>query len=815
MIDIPGYRILRPLGRGGMASVHLAMQESVQREVALKIMAPDLMGDPQFGERFLREARIAAKLRHPHVVQVHDVGVAAGYHYMAMEYLSGGPVIARGQAPRGLRFALRVTREIASALAYAHQRGVIHRDIKPDNILLREDGAAVLTDFGIARASDNVRMTMTGSIMGTPSYMSPEQARGSELDGRADLYSLGIVFFELLIGRVPYAAQDSLSVGLMHLTAPIPRLPAELEWLQPLVDRLLAKEPAQRMQSGGELAEALADIEQRFTPTPARGTLPGFPPATPTLPLGPQEPTLGSVDATMVGAGRGPRRAASASTSGTPARRWPLLLALVLLGVGTAGWFMQDQLRALLPASQTTAALERAEQALAAGRLQRDEAGDGARELFAAVTAIDPDNVRARDGLARVGEAWLARAREALDDGRHDAARAALAQARELAVPAARIEAIESSLREASGREESLALWLEQARQARSAGNLDGDESSALMLYRRVLQIDPANALAQDGVGQVLAVLLEQGRQALANKDIATATARVERVAEIEPAHPDLPGLRARLAETQQNQGGERERLLGEGEALLARGRLTAPAGDNALARFRAVLAEDAQNARALAGLATLRGRLQAEFDRALADFNIDRADELLAALAEAGQPAARLAAARERLATAERRQQALQQNIAAQADPARLRGLLDAARDALGRGDLWGPPGESAYDHFRQVLSADPGNAEARQGIASLPQQAKTHFEAALQGGKLGRARGYVEGLEGQQSGSAELLDMKRRLSRAYAGYAAERLGAGELQRAREGFNQARELDSDNPELVQLQARLEAAGGP
>src|SRR5690606_22779930 len=243
VIGIPGYRLVRPLGRGGMATVYLAVQESVDREVALKVMSPTLLGDPQFGERFLREARIAARLRHRNVVQVHDVAVHGDHHVIAMEYLPHGPVARKGDPPREPAFALRVVRDIACALDYAHGRGVIHRDIKPDNILLREDGSAALTDFGIARASDVTRMTRTGAIVGTPHYMSPEQARGQDVDGRADLYSLGIVFHELLVGRVPYAADDSLAVGIMHITAPLPRLSASLVHLQPLLDALLAKQP--------------------------------------------------------------------------------------------------------------------------------------------------------------------------------------------------------------------------------------------------------------------------------------------------------------------------------------------------------------------------------------------------------------------------------------------------------------------------------------------------------------------------------------------------------------------------------------------
>src|SRR5215470_1363536 len=245
-----------------MATVYLAMQESVQREVALKVMSPTLLADPDFGERFLREARIAAKLHHRHVVGIHDVGRTGDYNYIAMEYLGGGPVLARDAGPRPVGFALRITREIATALHYAHAKGFVHRDVKPDNILLREDNSSALTDFGIARANDSAtRMTRTGAVIGTPHYMSPEQARGRPIDGRADLYSLGIVLYELLVGRVPFHADDSLAVGIMHITQPIPVLPEHLQPLQPLLNRMLAKQPDDRFQNGAAVADAIEQAE--------------------------------------------------------------------------------------------------------------------------------------------------------------------------------------------------------------------------------------------------------------------------------------------------------------------------------------------------------------------------------------------------------------------------------------------------------------------------------------------------------------------------------------------------------------------------
>jgi tetratricopeptide (TPR) repeat protein len=798
-----------------MASVHLAVQESVQREVALKIMSPTLAGDPQFGERFLREARIAARLRHPHVVQVHDVGTAGEFHYMAMELLPGGAVIGRDRAPRGLRYALRVTREIASALGYAHGRGVIHRDIKPDNILLREDGAAVLTDFGIARANDNVRMTMTGSIMGTPSYMSPEQARGEELDGRSDLYSLGVVFFELLTGRVPYAAEDQLSVGIMHLTAPLPNLPSELGWLDPLLHRMLAKERQQRLDSGAQLALELTEIEQRFTPTPPRSTVPAMTPL-PTAETASErtrschEPTLGTLDGGLIG-----QRARRQRPERDARFGWRGLLLVLLVGGAGALWYFQESIRDWLPQSQTAEALERAEQALAQGRLADDALGAGARELFAAVLAIDPDNLRARDGLARVGERWLRVAEEAASAGQTRAALDALEQARQFAVPAARIDAVMASLRAQGSREEQLGEWLEAARQAREQGRLEGGDDSALALYRKVQLQDPGNALASDGVGQVLAILVERVRQQIAAGDYTAAEAQITRIAAQEPALPELPALRGRLAEAQQQQGAQRETLLERAEELLRRGQLTAPREANALALMRQVLAEDPGNARARRGVERIASGLNSQFERAAADFEIERAQTLLATLqTEQLLSDAGLAQARQRLQAARERAAALAQRTAQEADPVRLRSLLDEALAAALAGNLWGPPGESAYDKYRQVQRVDPANAEARQGLLQLPLRAAEHFETALGSGRLGRARGYVEGLESSDADAAGLAAMKRRLSQAYAGFATERLGAGELQRARDGFNQALELDPDNPELVTLRARLEAAGG-
>jgi serine/threonine protein kinase len=215
--EIPGYRILGQLGVGGMATVYLANQESFDREVALKVMAPALAADANYGDRFMREARIAARFSHPNIIAVYDVGVHKDHYYIAMEHHSGGDLKGRLRKGMTTKQAMSILRQMAAALDYAHSKGYIHRDVKPDNILFREDGSAVLTDFGIARpAAGDTQMTQIGMVVGTPKYMSPEQARGQELDARSDIYSLGIVFYEIMVGRVPFDGRDSIDIGIKH-----------------------------------------------------------------------------------------------------------------------------------------------------------------------------------------------------------------------------------------------------------------------------------------------------------------------------------------------------------------------------------------------------------------------------------------------------------------------------------------------------------------------------------------------------------------------------------------------------------------------
>jgi len=218
------YRIIKHIARGGMADVYLAEDTHLQRRVAVKVLLEILAVDTQFVQRFQREAQIVAKLDHPNIVQVFGVGTTAlGLPYIAMQYIDGGSLrdklrelVERGKLLTTEQ-ALNITRQMALALSVAHQARIVHRDLKPGNVLIRPDGTPVLVDLGIAVVGGGPKLTQTGGIIGTPQYMSPEQVRDQPLDGRSDLYSLGIILYEMLAGTRPFEAEDSIAV--MHQQA--------------------------------------------------------------------------------------------------------------------------------------------------------------------------------------------------------------------------------------------------------------------------------------------------------------------------------------------------------------------------------------------------------------------------------------------------------------------------------------------------------------------------------------------------------------------------------------------------------------------
>ncbi|MEO6264432.1 MAG: bifunctional serine/threonine-protein kinase/formylglycine-generating enzyme family protein [Luteimonas sp.] len=267
--EIAGYRLSRVIGDGGMSTVYLGEQQSLGREVAIKVILPEALADEVSRRRFENEARTIARLEHPHIVGIFEVGrTRDGLPYYAMPYLARGHLGQRAFAQDGHEHGHARVRAILhallAALDYAHARGVVHRDVKAENVLFDEAERPLLADFGIAlRRGFGPRVTTAGMAVGSTAYMAPEQARGEEVDARADLYSVGVLAWEMLTGRLPFMAGDALSMAVMHAQDPVPRLPRPLRHWQRFIDKALSKSPSQRFRNAQQMRDALDRVPHR------------------------------------------------------------------------------------------------------------------------------------------------------------------------------------------------------------------------------------------------------------------------------------------------------------------------------------------------------------------------------------------------------------------------------------------------------------------------------------------------------------------------------------------------------------------------
>lgn len=749
VVHIPGYRIEQQLGRGGMAKVYLAVQESVQRRVALKVMSQVLLVDDAFSDRFIREARIAANLTHPHIVAVHDVGVHENHHYIAMEYLPGGDLAARCRNEENgcaLSEALTVTQEIASALEYAHRKGFVHRDVKPENILFRDNGTAVLTDFGIARAvNSTTQMTKTGAVIGTPQYMSPEQARGQEVDGRSDLYSLGVVFYEMLTGKVPFEAADSVAVGIKHITEPVPRLPRRLASLQPAMDRFMAKEPAQRWASGGEAAIELQRLTERSGKASPSSTLSDTAAAS-TRVVAPvtadqlgaattDEPRLGQLDELAINSHRRHTRRARKRRS-----IWPSLLFLLLAGGAGAAWYWRDQ----LPLEQWLAMFNIGQ----APEVIEDTAAPES------VTAVDTPVTVDDDGPGEMAQIDL-QAQTGDDDLGSDQ----LAEIERLSLQRQAIEA------------------------AIDDGNLT--EAEALL-----------NGLVDDQ-SQATADLRE--RFAAAVKTEQAAAEQRAQAAEAE---------RQRAAEQAQREQQIAD-WLNAAETARREDRLIAPADPNAIDLYRQVLTLDPGNGDAARGL---REVTQVYIDRAevaLEADELEQVSELIASIQSISPDAAALTQIRRRL-TLYRQQR--ERNRISVDDQARIGPMLNTVDQAIASGQLMEPPGASAFDQLKAIQRIDPNNAEVQSRLKQLGLLLAGDAEQLLNTQQLDSALGRLRQIRQVDPTSDRLAELGSRAAEQAAGAAAAAIEAGELDRAAQLLDAAERLNPDLEQLESLYLQLNLA---
>jgi serine/threonine-protein kinase PpkA len=626
-MTIPGYSIASRLGQGGMASVFLAVQLSFEREVALKVMSPLLNTDPSFAVRFKREARIVAQLRHASIVPVFEVGEHESCHYLSMEYLSGGDLKRRIlNGDRGLNLALNVCTALSAALDVAHGKGFVHRDIKPENILFRDDGTPVLTDFGIARALDGGQsMTLVGMLVGTPDYMSPEQVKGLQLDGRSDLYSLGIVFYEILTGSVPFKADSTLSVALKQVGEPLPPLPPEYAAYQEFLDCLTAKDREERFASGAEViralrvigngrvvrnrasVQALALAEVADTHAPAAATRPPVSETDPTLvrlPVALEEqsettPATRPPESEPARSSLEPQAPVSPRhASGSPARAvgqlakqiakiaQPLSMsaaALAALVVGVT--LIIGGLHRGSHSSPNTAEKPVAQVATAtrpdAGR-QQDATSTGNPQP--ALASVPPQNApgpqtppsqnQTSDTTApeipalQTPTPTLAAQRPVVDSaaatppaddpqaqGEGAARRKRQAESRrQRKAEEARLVAQQAAELRAAQLQAQIQVLLVAAKDEYAAGALwQPSGANAADSYRDILKMEPGHAEALAGAQRVADVLAAEAVQTESVGDIYTAKLLIDQIQSLQPKHPKLADLQARLQQMQTN----------------------------------------------------------------------------------------------------------------------------------------------------------------------------------------------------------------------------------------------------------------------
>lgn len=504
MPQVPGYRVERVLGRGGMAVVYLAVQESLDRQVAIKVMMPAGGLDEAQSLRFELEARTIAKLEHPGIVGIHEVGrTGDGQLYYVMPYLANGDLSERDYRDDedGL---IALLRTLLDALGYAHARGIVHRDVKAENVLFNNADQPQLADFGIAlsqKGSSSPRVTTDGLALGSGGHMPPEQARGAVVDGRADLYSLGVLTYELLTGELPYHAEDALGLAVMHASDPIPRLPGDKAHWQEFIDQAMAKSPERRFRNAQAMLRALDRVHERLHP---RGGIVGWL-VHPAWRRPGVQVALGALVAVCVAVALWPRGDTASGPSATP---------VVVAAPATPAPALDADARAAIESR-----LADAQAQLVAGALLVP-AGANAAESYLDVLKADPGNSDARTGLESVLAALAATVVDAAQSDGPDATQeryrqtalfADMAQLRDSsAFGTLRVSTLEAALAATQARIAAYdaaganAWWplLEE---------LSPDASLLASLRERIAALPTAGATVRDDAGPELAFVPAEG----------------------------------------------------------------------------------------------------------------------------------------------------------------------------------------------------------------------------------------------------------------------------------------------------------------
>lgn len=671
-MDIPGYRIQREIGRGGSSRVYLALQHAFGKPVAIKIAAPEAAQQADFRQRFLRIGELARQFDHPGIVRVFETGIHGGTLYQVMEYMRGGDLDANLETGMHMQNVLLAMKDIAAALDYIHRRGIVHCDVKPQNILFREQGSALLSDFGIA-----ARIGECGGG-GSPPYASPEQAAGRGVDARSDFYSLGVVFHRILTGSAP--ARD----GAQPRDA---ALPLQYAPFQPVAARLLADAPDDRFQSGADIATALDAV--RLADQVPDAMAKSAPVAT----------------ADIEAAAAAGRQSAAASAAASPRSRalpYAVLAALLLAAVAVGGWYAASR-GALERALAFAGLAEHPDAATSwaeADALRRDPRRDlaGIVAAYRRVGAFDAE--QAQQAIDSVAAQWKQAVSAALDRGDLAAASAQLDEFAGVFPADPDITALYSRIGE---RRQAGKLLLDTRRLLARAGLSDAASvDAAIATYKEVLRLAPNDA---EALADLDAIARHYGERAAeeAGRDVAQAMDSFRRAVSANAEFAGAAAVRARLSEAEALQA-EIDDSLQAAADLRQSGALIAPPGGNPLEIYRRVLATDPDNALAAQGISEISAQVLARFDALLAAGRLDAARSYKDRAAASGIGDAAVAEMNARF-------QAELDRIAT------VKALIAEAEELYAEGYITGPSQQdNAVARLREALRLDPGNADGQR---------------------------------------------------------------------------------------------------
>lgn len=726
LIEIPGFQIQKELGRGGMARVYLAVQRKFGRLVALKVVSGEFTRDTRFRERFIRESRINARLTHPNIVQVYDVGTHESALYLVMEYVRGGDLNQRLE--RGMRLVelVNVIKDMCRALDYAHGKGFVHRDIKPENILFREDGSAVLTDFGIARLTDSdPTLTQAGTVVGTPQYMSPEQASGREMDGRSDIYSLGVVLFKMLTGDVPYKADSAVSVGIKHLQEPIPRMPNYLKAFQGVIDKCLAKRPDQRYQDGAELMAALDEVQMEAE----------LPNATiRAQAVSTQE--VRAVGSDLFTTSRDPGRSDRASDRRRKRRLQALYMLLVVVSIGAGvSYVILERPPWAMRALTLTGVVQDplAQEAWSNAQSLHQDPNQGLAAVVAAyrrVLDLDPDYPGAGSAIAGLESQWRQSFSAALAQGELAQAETKLSEL-ETAFPGdADLVGLNAALADRR-RAEDLVLSTQALLRSHGLSDIPS-ATAAIQAFREVLRLAPGHPAAQEALNSIAGHYAALATAAAGQGDVDSALNFLDRASAANAELPLLDDVRdsIRQATTLQE---EITNMLQRAGELRAAGTLINPPGENAAEIYHRVLAADPDNVVAMQGLNEVQSQIVARATLLINNSDIQSVQALLDRAGAVGLDADSVA----------------QVQVKLDAEVARLGNIqtgLERAQLLLAQGFVTAPQTENAVAVLREVERFDPGNTQAELLLTAAAERLAAVAQEAYDVGMVQEARQYLE---------------------------------------------------------------------